>query len=272
MFNKPISTSASTLPMFSQANMAAVQSFNQNVQATTTSMYNRQMTELQNPGIPSEAKTNIQAQVTQEKKTKKRKSSKNPTTTASSESQQPNTTQGFQSYAGLKGNSLEPSAISLKTSSVVPGSAFNFGPAPTALGIGSGLYGDKDAYPNFLEDFRSAPNYYMAAAAAAHHRSTPETNEKQTRAAHQNSNPQTTPGYPFLGGPQARPTYPIAGPFIPNAQAQLMDTSSPLYQHYLQAGVLNQGLLGPPGAYPPGYHPALSMRQPYDSMTRPSWL
>lgn len=196
------------------------------------------------------------------------------TTSNSNESQQPNpTNQGFQSYAGLKGNpSIEPSAISLKTSSVVPGSAFNFGPTPTGLALGTGLYGDKDAYPNFLEDFRSAPNYYMAAAAAAHHRSTPETNEKQSRAVHQNANPQAASGYSFLGAPQARPGYPIAGPFIPNAQAQLMDTSSPLYQHYLQAGVLNQGLLGPPGAYPPGYHPALSMRQPYDSMTRPPWL
>lgn len=174
----------------------------------------------------------------------------------------------------MKGNSsIEPSAISLKTSSVVPGSAFNFGPTPSTLGIGSSLYSDKDAYPNFLEEFRSTPNYYMAAAAAAHHRSTPETSDKQSRAAHQSSNAQTAPGYPFLGAPpQARPPYPIGGPFIPNAQAQLMDTSSPLYQHYLQAGVLNQGLLGPPGAYPPGYHPALSIRQPYDSMTRPPWL
>lgn len=169
---------------------------------------------------------------------------------------------------------MEPSAISLKTSSVVSGSAFNFGPTSTALGISPSLYSDKDAYPNFLEEFRSAPNYYMAAA--AHHRSNPETSsEKQTRTAHQSSNPQTTPGYPFLGAsPQARSTYSIGGPFIPNAAqaAQLMDTSAPLYQHYLQAGVLNQGLLGPPGAYPPGYHPALSIRQPYDSMTRPTWL
>lgn len=54
--------------------------------------------------------------------------------------------QGFQSYAGLKTTaSMEPSAISLKTASVVPGSAFNFGPTPPGLGhIGpAGLYGDK---------------------------------------------------------------------------------------------------------------------------------
>ncbi|KAJ8924783.1 hypothetical protein NQ315_000936 [Exocentrus adspersus] len=275
IFSKAVSTSASGLPMFSQANMAAMQSYNQNVQGTGSSMYNRQMTELQNPALmQNDPKGTIQPPPVQEKKSKKRKSSKNVATTNPGETQPANAAnQGFQSYAGLKGNSsVEPSAISLKTSSVVPGSAFNFGPTPTGLGLSSTLYGDKDAYPNFLEDFRSAPNYYMAAAAAAHHRSTPETNEKQSRAAHQSSNPQGTPGYPFLGAPQARPGYPIGGPFIPNAQAQLMETSSPLYQHYLQAGVLNQGLLGPPTAYPPGYHPALSMRQPYDSMTRPPWL
>lgn len=78
--------------------------------------------------------------------------------------------QGFQSYAGLKGNpSMEPGAISLKTASVVPGSAFNFGPSPTGIGLGTGLYGDKEGYSNFLDEFRGAPNYYMAAA-AVHHR------------------------------------------------------------------------------------------------------
>ncbi|XP_072385619.1 uncharacterized protein dikar [Diabrotica undecimpunctata] len=267
ILNKPISSNASAMPIFSQGNMAAIQSYNQNLQASSTSLYNRPMADLQNAGVmQSDLKNNQQIQ---EKKSKKRKSSKNVPASSSEPQQQTSTNQGFQSYAGLKGNSsLEPSAISLKTSSVVPGSAFNFGPTPAGLGIGSGLYADKDAYSNFLDEFRSTPNYYIAAAAAAHHR-TPENAEKQTRPAHQNSNPQT---YPFLGAPHARSTYPIAGPFIPNAQAQLMDTSSPLYQHYLQAGVLNQSLLQHPGSYPPGYHSALSMRQPYDSMNRPPWL
>ncbi|CAH1107566.1 unnamed protein product [Psylliodes chrysocephalus] len=271
ILNKPLSNSASGLPIFSQANMAALQSYNQSIQASPSALYNRQLTDFQNQGmLQNDLKNNQQVQ-SEGKKTKKRKSSKNaPTGTSAAETQpQTSTNQGFQSYAGLKGtSSLEPSAISLKTSSVVPGSAFNFGPTPAGLGISPGLYADKDGYPNFLDEFRSAPNYYMAAAAAAHHRSAPENSDKQTRPAHQNSNTQS---YPFLGAPQ-RTSYPIASPFIPNAQAQLMDTSSPLYQHYLQAGVLNQGLLPPPGAYPPGYHPALSMRQPYDSMNRPPWL
>lgn len=166
---------------------------------------------------------------------------------------------------------MDPTAISLKTASVVPGSAFNFGPTPPGIGLGTGLYGDKDSYSNFLEDFRSAPNYYMAAAAAAHHRSTPESTEKQARVAHQPT-PAQPPNYPFIGNPQVRPpSYPLGSPFMPAHQAPLMDPNSPLYQQYLQAGVLHQGLLAP-GTYPPGYHAALSMRQPYDSMTRPSWL
>lgn len=77
MFNKPISTSTSGLPMFSQANVAAMQSYNQSVQGAGSTMYNRQMTELQNPAIiQGDPKGNLQSQPVQEKKTKKRKSSK----------------------------------------------------------------------------------------------------------------------------------------------------------------------------------------------------
>ncbi|KAI4469410.1 hypothetical protein MML48_1g12536 [Holotrichia oblita] len=280
MLSKPIATSASGLPMFTQPNITIA--YRDNIQVNN-SLYGRQMTELQNTNVIQQEKPVTLPQV-QEKKTKKRKSTKTatpptgPTETASSATATSTPSQGFQSYAGLKNttSSLEPSAISLKTTSVVPGSAFNFGPGPTGLGLSTGLYGDKDAYPNFLEDFRSAPNYYMAAAAAAHHRSTPETAEKPVRTAHQSTTNQAPPSYPFLGAPQPRPpSYPLGGAFMPPPphQASLMDPSSPLYQQYLQAGVLHQGLLGPPGAYPAGYHhPALSMRQPYDSMTRPSWL
>ena len=121
------------------------------------------------------------------------------------------TSQGFQSYSGLKNSTvIEPGAISLKTASVVPGSAFNFGPTPPGLALGAGLYGDKDSYPNFLDEYRTGPNYYIAAAAAAHHRSTGETVEKtQVKTAHQNASTQP-PGYPFIGAPQPRaPGYPL---------------------------------------------------------------
>ncbi|XP_060534747.1 uncharacterized protein LOC132707092 [Cylas formicarius] len=275
IFNKSMANGSQ---MFSQTNMEGINNFNQTMQGAP-SLYNRHINELQaqcdlknNPQVPS-----------QDKKPKKKKNKAAaaicPPNEAVPGATPPSMSQGFQSYTGLKvapnssASPLEPSAISLKTSSVVPGSAFNFGPtASGALGLGSGLYGDKDAYSNFLEDFRTAPNYYMAAAAAAHHR--PPTDPAGN--AGKSNQPTVTQSYPaFLNAAHQSRTsaYPLGGAFIPPAaQAQLMDTSSQLYQHYLQAGVLNQSLLGPPGPYPPGYHPALSMRQPYDSMTRPSWL
>lgn len=306
---KAIATSASTLPMFSQSSTMSPYGMQ-----THPNMYQRQMTDLQVPMSQSQPALQQpqqqQAPVQQtpaapEPKPKKKRMTKAAKAAAAAAAaaqaaQQQQTSnppatneptpaagQGFQSYAGLKTStsSMEPSAISLKTASVVPGSAFNFGSSTTGLSLPPGLYGDKDAYPNFLEDFRSTPsNYYMAAAAAAHHRSTPENPEKTTSGrvpAHQSSNPSSVSGsspaaYPFIGAPQARPpSYPlpgVPGPFMPPHQAPLMDTSSPQYLQYLQAGVLHQGLL-PPGAYAaPGYHPALSIRQQYDSMTRPPWL
>lgn len=183
----------------------------------------------------------------------------------------------FQQYVGLK--STEPSAISLKTASVVPGSAFNFGPAPTGLGLSNSLYSEKDAYSGFLEDFRSQPSsYYSMVAAAAHHRSTPDSSNE--KAPHTSGSGNT---FPFLGHPQAHTSsYPTLPQFVNPHQAGLMDpatASSPLYQQYIQrlqeeqlrhSGVLHQGLLGPSSGYPPGYHPALGIpRQSYD---RPSWL
>lgn len=169
--------------------------------------------------------------------------------------------QGFQSYVGLKSTaSMEPSAISLKTASVVPGSAFNFGPTPSGLGLGSGLYADKDAYTNFLDEFRPTPNYYMA-----HHRADGEKQARTSQAPGQSN-------YAFLGGPQAPrpPGYPLGGHFMNPHQGALVDPNSPLYRQYLASGMLQQGLLGPT-SYPPGY-PPLPIRQPYDSMPRSPWM
>ncbi|KAF5282395.1 hypothetical protein FQA39_LY17592 [Lamprigera yunnana] len=264
IYNKPI-TSTSSLPIFSQP-----YSHDMQAQATQSALYNRQLTELQSSKTYSQQSQ--QAPQPTEKKSKRRKSIKTFTPTTSIDAAASSASnQGFQSYSGLKNTStMEPSAISLKTASVVPGSAFNFGPTPTGLGLSSGLYGEKDAYSNFLEDYRATPNYYMAAAAAAaHHRSADAGGEKQVRSTHQ-ATPSAASGYPFISAPQPRP--PSYSFMSPHQAPPLMDASSPLYQQYLQAGVLHQGLLGPPGAYPPGYHPALSMRQPFDSMTRPSWL
>nr|XP_022918897.1 uncharacterized protein LOC111427538 isoform X1 [Onthophagus taurus] len=276
MLGKPtISTTASTLPMFSQPNITIPYSTMQ----ASNPIYSRQMAEMQTVNMMSQEKQATTVAL-QEKKTKKRKTPKTATPPSGISDGVSNPTsstqnhQGFQSYAGLKNSSLEPSAISLKTTSVVPGSAFNFGPSPTSLGLGSTIYSDKDAFPTYLDEFRTAPNYYMAhAAAATHHRTTPDTAEKPVRTTHQPTPGQAPPTYPFIGAPQPRPpSYPLGGAFMSPHQAPLMDPSSQLYQQYFQSGMLHQGLLGAPSAYPAGYHPTLSMRQPYDAMNRPSWL
>jgi hypothetical protein len=75
MFNKPICTSSSGLPIFNQPNMG-IQSYNQNIQAPPSSMYNRQITELQNSVMTNESKTTNVVQQGMEKKSKKRKSTK----------------------------------------------------------------------------------------------------------------------------------------------------------------------------------------------------
>ncbi|XP_067001184.2 uncharacterized protein dikar [Anabrus simplex] len=183
----------------------------------------------------------------------------------------------FQQYVGLKNSTAvsEPSAIALKTTSVVPGSAFNFGPAPSGLG----LYTDKESYPGFLEDYRTASSSFFMAA-------TDPGREKISQSSH-----PATPSSPFqfLSHPQPRPPgYPSLAPaFMNHHQPALVDASgaaTPLYQQYLQRHqeellrhsgtpmVLHQGLLGPPTGYPPGYHPALGIRQPYDTLNRPAWL
>nr|CAH7757126.1 unnamed protein product [Callosobruchus chinensis] len=107
--------------------------------------------------------------------------------------------QGFQSYAGLKGlPGASAEAIALKTSSVVPGSAFNFG--PTTAGLAS-LYAaaDKDAYPNFLEDSTGQPSATAAATYPAFLGATP-AHHQSTRSAY-----PPTIGAPFISNAQVHP-------------------------------------------------------------------
>ncbi|VEN56377.1 unnamed protein product, partial [Callosobruchus maculatus] len=104
--------------------------------------------------------------------------------------------QGFQSYAGLKGlPGASAEAIALKTSSVVPGSAFNFGPTTAGL---AGLYAaaDKDAYPNFLEDSTGQPSASAAATYPAFLGATP-AHHQSTRSAY-----PPTIGAPFISNAQ----------------------------------------------------------------------
>ncbi|XP_037049291.1 uncharacterized protein LOC119083644 isoform X3 [Bradysia coprophila] len=160
--------------------------------------------------------------------------------------------QGFQSYAGLKANpstmksspTTDPS-LALKTAAanMVPGSAFNFGPTPTGLG----LYGEQTGY---LDEFRGTGNpYYLPGPPhPSAHRSTGETPADKLV---QPPTPSST-YHQFLSHPSSRTTYPFM-----NAQ---LDPNSQIYQQYFQRQeefrtarlMLNQGLLshGAPAAYP----------------------
>lgn len=179
--------------------------------------------------------------------------------------------QGFQSYAGLKSNpstmksspTTDPS-LALKTAAanMVPGSAFNFGPTPTGLG----LYGEQTGY---LDEFRGTGNpYYLPGPPhpTAHRTTTETTNDKLV----QPPTPSST-YHQFLSHPSSRTTYPFM-----NAQ---LDPNSQIYQQYFQRQeefrtarlMLNQGLLShghgaPTAAYPQsGY---LGMHKSFDAMNQ----
>ncbi|KAJ2954377.1 hypothetical protein O0L34_g2641 [Tuta absoluta] len=154
---------------------------------------------------------------------------------------------------------------SVKTS-MMPGSAFTFG-ASANMALGGGLYGDNSGFT--IEDFRnSTANQLMAAnymaAAVAHQQRNNEVNaDKLVKPAHQNSS-HTSTSFPFMGHSQVRAGYPFVG----------ADSSSPLYQQYLQhqEELLRQTGAQIMGLYPHGYPASLGVRQPYDSINRPSWL
>ncbi|RZF40813.1 hypothetical protein LSTR_LSTR003323 [Laodelphax striatellus] len=150
---------------------------------------------------------------------------------------------GFQQYS-----SAASDAIALKSAaSVVPGSAFNFGPAPHSL---------KDSYASYMDDIRSS-GYYVPPQQ-------PDTTTKSSTVA------PPHPTFSFLGNsPASRPPYPPP-PTHPHPHHPFMN---PSYQQYLQRHpedilrpmVLHQSLLPTP-SYPPGY---LGI---HDPIPRPSWL
>ncbi|XP_063392585.1 uncharacterized protein LOC134678073 isoform X1 [Cydia fagiglandana] len=155
---------------------------------------------------------------------------------------------------------------SVKTS-MVPGSAFNFGTTPS-MALGGSLYGDGTGFS--IEEFRNSTNQLMAAnymAAVAHQqRNNVEASaEKLVKPAHQNST-HNSGSFPFIGHGQVRSGYGFVG----------ADSSAPLYQQYFQRHqeeLLRQsGVSQIMGLYPPGYPAALGVRQPYDAINRPSWL
>lgn len=146
--------------------------------------------------------------------------------------------QSFPNYGSLKipsaaPNSTDPSAISLK--SVVPGSAFNYGPTPL-----TGLYGENPAY---LDEFRGTPNPYYPPPPGLGHRSTPDPTIDKASTNPPPAHPQA-PSSPYhhLLPPHhpSRSSYPFMNSLDPAA----------LQQQYRM--MLNQ-------TYQAGYHPALGM-------------
>ncbi|XP_031767410.2 uncharacterized protein LOC113521701 isoform X2 [Galleria mellonella] len=153
---------------------------------------------------------------------------------------------------------------SVKTS-MMPGSAFNFSTS-TNMTLGSGLYADNSGFS--IEDFRNsnlmAATNYMAAVAHQQRNSSEANTEKLVKPAHQNTS-HAASSFPFISHSQVRAGYPYVG----------ADPSSPLYQQYLQRH--QEELLRQTGAqimslYQPGYPTSIGVRQPYDTINRPSWL
>lgn len=177
---------------------------------------------------------------------------------------------------------LKAAAAAAAAASMVPGSAFNFGPTPPGLGIGpAGLYSDNTTY---LDEFRGAPtSYYLPPPQPTNHRNTPDTpgTDKTNNSTVPPPPPPTSTAtyHQFLSHPSSRSSY----PFMNNQ----MDPSSQIYQQYFRQDefrtarmILNQGLLNHNAAaaaagygQPTGYHP-LSMHKPYDAMNmnRAPWF
>uniref|UniRef100_A0A182UK65 Uncharacterized protein n=1 Tax=Anopheles melas TaxID=34690 RepID=A0A182UK65_9DIPT len=197
---------------------------------------------------------------------------------------------------GNPASSAETSAISLKTANIVPGSAFNFGPGPAGLGLPpGGLYGDTSASTYLEESYRNSQNpYYLPPS----HRGTSATGSGGTGTeADKLGNPigsQATPPGSVAAAAAAAAVASVHGPPPPTAASpyhqflashhgtrpyQFMNQFDPLHQQYLRQEelraqmMINQGLLGAPGAAPPGaygqpgyHHPAIGMHKPYDAM------
>lgn len=147
--------------------------------------------------------------------------------------------QSFQSYSGLKipsatPSGTDPSSISLK--SVVPGSAFNYGPTPL-----TGLYGENPAY---LDEFRTTPNPYYPPPVLGH-RSTPDPAIDKASANPPPAHPQA-PSSPY------HHLLPPHHPSMNSRSYPFMNSLDPaaLQQQYRM--MLNQ-------SYQAGYHPALGM-------------
>lgn len=247
MFSKNLpqtATSAAALQQMFNSSMNTM-SYNRDQQNMNLSNYHHNRLNTPQAAIPTAAPT-VAPEVTKPKKQKKKKNvtpepaplhpnyqgqAANQFQQQHPHHQQPiSHQQTFQSYPGLKipSNSTDP----LKA--VVPGSAFNYGPAP---GL-AGLYGDNSSY---LEDYRGTANPYYPPGLA--HRSTPETQLDKSAVNPPAAHPQAPPASPYHhllpAHHPSRSSYPFMNSLDPAA----------LQQQYRM--MLNQTYQG--------YHSALSM-------------
>lgn len=245
-FQSLVDTYPTTLPIYSQPkvpittysnlnNPSSPPSYSQSTYPATLNQY-----ELPHTSSSEDTLTQPLAESTTSKPARKRK-----TKAAFQEYQKetvlPSTDQKDATSITLNQKDTVP--IALKTASVVPGSAFNFGPAPPGLAI----YADKDAYPSvgYLEDYRAPSSFFIS-------------NSEEKPNAHGFLPSGQPPNFAYATGPAPPP--PPPGP--------------PMFQQYLrhqEAVILHPGLLGaPPPGFPRNY-PPLDIRQQFDSLNRPSW-
>nr|XP_018914496.1 PREDICTED: uncharacterized protein LOC109042290 [Bemisia tabaci] len=146
----------------------------------------------------------------------------------------PISSSGYQQYSGQA--SAEP--ISLKTTSVVPGSAFNFGPAPL-----------KDGYSSYLGEM-SRSGYYLPHSGAG----IPEAGSNDEKGSASSSH--AAPSYPFPRAPYPHLTHHSPAIYQQYLQRHQQDLLRPMGLH---------GLLAPPSGYPPGYimHDPLNRPPPW---------
>lgn len=293
-----------------QKDLSAANVYGKNVSAAanrqpTHMNYNQRSVESSHPNVPLSNSQQASVPVptpapieTKPKRTRKKKNAavieptppvQPPVTATDKRQQQQHPQQPYDNrtvptaYDNIRQQTTEP-PIALKTSSsIVPGSAFNFGPSSTAgLGLGTGIYGENTSY---LDDYRNAANPYAYLPQTHRNPSDPNNDPNVNAAASAAAasaaslppapQPTSTYHHQFLPHhPTSRGTYPFMNaPLEPNTQ---------FYQQYLRNEeyrqarmMLNQGILGhsTPSAYPqPGYHPALGMHKPYDAMNRPPWF
>ncbi|CRL00038.1 CLUMA_CG013326, isoform A [Clunio marinus] len=153
--------------------------------------------------------------------------------------------QSFQSYPGLKipsasAGAQDPSAIALK--SVVPGSAFNYGPTPIP-----GLYGENPAY---LDEFQRTSNPYYPPTLS--HRSTPDPSIDKVSANPPPAHPQAASSpYHHLLPPHhpSRSSYPFMNSLMNDPAALQQQYRMMLNQTY-QAGYHSLGMHNQPPHWP----------------------